>query len=290
MTTPEERPAGRPTCGARPAGALPRGGRNRAPVVLDPSMIRQALKRSDVERLADVAAALRVSVASISRWRERRASAAAAGQVWPSDADVAYWEARQPERRRATTRKKLWELRTARAGGPMTIDSTGVRRRLQALTAVGWRYGDVGQRLGVHTSLVGRLAITDRPVLRDTAAAIAAVYDELSMTPGPSRRNRALALNRGWAPPLAWDDESIDDPSARPLTGGAGRGGPVDEVAVARAMRGDRVPLRPAERAEAVRRLTAGQLSAAEIADRLDISKRSVVRRRGDVTSSRRSA
>lgn len=287
MTAPLERPAGRPASGARPAGALSRGGRNGAPVVLDPSMIRQALERSDRERLDDVAAAFGVSKASIGRWRRRRARAAELGAVWPSDADVTYWESRQEWRRANATRRKRWEVRAARAGGSTLIDGTGTRRRLQALTAIGWRYSDVAQRMGVNLSLVGRLAIADGPVHRHTAGAVAGVYDELSMTPGPSRRCRALALRRNWPPPLAWDDDSIDDPAARPVRAGKGPEA-FDEVSVHRAMRGRPADLRPAERTEAVRRLTEQGLSAAQIAERLHTTSRSVNRHRA--TTSRRSA
>ena len=49
-------------------------------------------------------------------------------------------------------------------------------------------------------------------VTLDAHDRIADAYDELSMRQGPSVRNRRL----GYPPPLAWDDETIDDPRARP--------------------------------------------------------------------------
>ena len=57
----------------------------------------------------------------------------------------------------------------------------------------------------------------------------------------------------------------------------------VDEVAVLRAMAGDRVRLTPVERLEAVRRLTARGLSAREIGERLHITPRHVCRYRSRV-------
>ena len=49
-----------------------------------------------------------------------------------------------------------------------------------------------------------------------TAQLVRELYDELAMVTGPSQRARTLAAKHGWAPPLAWDDETIDDPAARP--------------------------------------------------------------------------
>jgi DNA-directed RNA polymerase specialized sigma24 family protein len=88
-----------------------------------------------------------------------------------------------------------------------------------------------------------------------------------------------MAKAKGWPGPLAWDDDTIDDPAARPHIGAAWSDA-FDEVAVLRAMYGDPVRLRPSERAEATRRLTAAGLSAAQIAERLGCTKRSVVRQR----------
>jgi hypothetical protein len=76
--------------------------------------------------------------------------------------------------------------------------------------------------------------------------------------------NRAKAA--GWASPLAWDDDTIDDPTARSNRGTPLGGTAFDEIAVERALHGDDVHLRPVERAEVVHRLTAAGYSAAQIA------------------------
>jgi hypothetical protein len=39
------------------------------------------------------------------------------------------------------------------------------------------------------------------------------------MTPGPSDYYRNKARGLGWAPPLAWDDDLIDNPQAKPDLG-----------------------------------------------------------------------
>lgn len=41
------------------------------------------------------------------------------------------------------------------------------------------------------------------------------------MIPGPSQRTRARAVRVGLVPPLAWDDETLDDPDAAPAPGPA---------------------------------------------------------------------
>ncbi|MDP9418176.1 MAG: hypothetical protein M3P48_10200 [Actinomycetota bacterium] len=82
-----------------------------------------------------------------------------------------------------------------------------------------------------------------------------------------------LAAQRGWAPSAAWDDIDRDNAPRHP-------GPDIDEVAVERAMTGQRVPLNAAEQAEAARRLTARGVSLREIAARLHTSIRTASRRR----------
>lgn len=104
------------------------------------------------------------------------------------------------------------------------IDATGARRRLQALAAIGWDSSTVAHRLGQkHGTTVVHVRNGRQPRLRrSTADAIAALYEELWDQPGPSARARTDAAQRRWAPPMAWDDETIDDPAARAR--GLGRG------------------------------------------------------------------
>jgi DNA-directed RNA polymerase specialized sigma24 family protein len=126
---------------------------------------------------------------------------------------------------------------------------------------------------------------TQARVHRDTAAKVRALYNELSMTPGPSPRSRRLAKAKGWPPPLAFDDETIDDPDVQPNRGWGAVAEPIDEVAVLRALRSRDTRLRPVERAEVVRRLTDAGMSATEIAARLGIAPRSVQRIRSKVAA-----
>lgn len=112
----------------------------------------------------------------------------------------------------------------ARAGGAR-VDSTGTRRRLQALACLGWTVAQVAAR-----TTVGRQALDGamhgRPVTTATAHAVAVVYDRLWNQPPPrstrgekgaAERAKAYAAARGWVPPLAWDD--IDDITEVPIVG-----------------------------------------------------------------------
>ena len=106
------------------------------------------------------------------------------------------------------------------ADGAM-VDGTGTRRRLQALVAIGWSQRRLAERLGVRVSNLNKTLRGDTLVLCRTARAVRAVYDDLWDQAPPqgehrekiaANRARNYARDRGWAPPLAWDDDTIDDP------------------------------------------------------------------------------
>ena len=109
------------------------------------------------------------------------------------------------------------------------VDGTGTRRRLQALVAIGWTQERLGRKLGMSASNMDSLIERDR-VLARTAARVRDLYRELAGQPPPARtaaqrcainRSRRYAAARGWASPMAWDGEEIDNPAARPDTRGA---------------------------------------------------------------------
>lgn len=102
-----------------------------------------------------------------------------------------------------------------------TIDGEGTRRRLRALTIMGWSPPELAARLGMNDQAVLRLrnSTTARRVLPTTFEAVRDLYDELwdQRSPGAHARRMAnLALRKGWVPPLGWDDDCIDDPAASP--------------------------------------------------------------------------
>ena len=147
------------------------------------------------------------------------------------------------------------EAARARTSPSKLVPATGTVRRLQALRAIGWSRETLIQRTGLgHDTIRRALDKTTTHVTHATYDAVRATYDRLSMTPGPSARARMAANERGWAPPLAWDD-NIDDPDAVPDLGqDAERSDDdIDHAAVQRRMAGDRsVRLTPAEAREVI--------------------------------------
>lgn len=109
-----------------------------------------------------------------------------------------------------------------------TMDGTGTRRRLQALVTIGWPQTALAGQLGMDQSNITRLIRSERSVAVSTALRVRALYDRLWDTPPPqdscsekiaASRSRRMARQRGWVPPMAWDDEQLDDPAAAPDPG-----------------------------------------------------------------------
>lgn len=159
-------------------------------------------------------------------------------------------------------RRNLWRKKYARRVDRLYVDATGTVRRIRALQALGWRYRDIDEAAGRGGRNWAHNLTTQARVHLDTAELVEAVYDRLSMTPGPSDRVRKHAQKMRWAPPLAWDD--IDHDEAPRL------GGPsvdLDPVVVERLLAGERIRSTPAEKAEAMRRWTASGRSEKALCD-----------------------
>jgi hypothetical protein len=118
------------------------------------------------------------------------------------------------ERARAHNRYKMRRARL----GTRRVDACGVRRRIRALAALGWSFPDLAaqpEMRGVHRTVPQKLTRAE-VVWADTAADVRRLYDRLSMTPGGSAHAARRARKAGWLPPLAWDDERLDDPGYVP--------------------------------------------------------------------------
>lgn len=104
------------------------------------------------------------------------------------------------------------------------IDATGSRRRVEALAVQGWSRNAVARRIGMRQDnfrkAIKQGLVTAR-LARRVAAAYDAWWDEDPLDHGVSlnavSRVRAGAVRAGFLGPLAWDDESIDDPSSVPV-------------------------------------------------------------------------
>ena len=103
------------------------------------------------------------------------------------------------------------------------VDPTGTRRRLQALMANGWPQVRLGPHIRRHPMYVNQLLAQPR-IYGVTAVSVAAAYDRLwnqdprqhGVRIGTYKKVIGVARSHGWAPPGAWDDDTIDDPAAYP--------------------------------------------------------------------------
>jgi transcriptional regulator with XRE-family HTH domain len=133
-----------------------------------------------------------------------------------------------PSRRiRTPTATRLLAVRYSQAAlAPGAVmDAAGTLRRLQALVAIGWSGPALAGRLGIESAHLSRILRGRPAVSAGTARRARALYDKLWDQPPPQHtrgerisaaRARAHAARQGWPPPLAWDDDDIDDPGASP--------------------------------------------------------------------------
>lgn len=145
-------------------------------------------------------------------------------------------------------------------GVRLRVDPVGARRRVEALQVMAYTQKNIAEASGLKPGNLSRMIRRDQVyIFRSTHDAIAATYNRLSMTFGPSELSRKVALQRGYLPPLAWDDETIDNPDAKPypikpaLTEKYARHY-IDEVLVQRALAGHKVKANRVERLEIIRR------------------------------------
>ncbi|MFD5220283.1 hypothetical protein ACFWMH_21865 [Streptomyces tendae] len=130
-----------------------------------------------------------------------------------------------------------------------TVPAVGTVRRLQALAVAGWPTSRLSRETGLTPyRLMLLLKGITQVATREEARTVAAVYVRLGgASPGlcgvshiAARAARERAGTAGWAPPAAWDDDTIDDPAAIPQwTGYCGT------VRGARAHERDGLPLCP---------------------------------------------
>lgn len=156
------------------------------------------------------------------------------------------------------------------------IEASGTARRVQALHALGYTLTEQAERIGWTLQNFSRI-IRDGAVpyagmvTVRTAQDVGRMFDELSMirpTGQAADNARKQAQARGWFPPLAWDDDTIDDPAALPcVLPAAGERLPgADELLLQHAAAEHDVILDMPTRVELIRRLTADQRSTPEIA------------------------
>ena len=173
------------------------------------------------------------------------------------------------------TAEKLLAVQPGQVGAEGWVGSVGTVRRVRALFALGHSREVLADRLGLSPTGISRLVGGDFTCVRASVAAGArAAYSELSMRVGASTKNRNRAAREGWAPPLAWDDDTIDDPRAVPMLDAETPAAEADpEKAAACWLAGESVVLSPAARRLVIWHLmewTTGSVDA--IAARLEMS------------------
>lgn len=110
---------------------------------------------------------------------------------------------------------------------PGRVDPTGTRRRIQALSAIGWPLRELGPHIGIKPDNVRRILKRGQSVYGTTAHAVSDTYNQLR-NDHPSKHGvssigiaRALrnASQHRWAPPKYWDQYpgAIDDPHFEPM-------------------------------------------------------------------------
>lgn len=110
---------------------------------------------------------------------------------------------------------------------PGRVDPTGTRRRIQALSAIGWPLKELGPHVGIQPENVRRILTRGKQVYGTTAQSTIDGYERLRndrpRKHGVSKIGVARALRhsqqRKWAPPKYWDQHpgAIDDPHFEPM-------------------------------------------------------------------------
>ncbi|QGZ53296.1 hypothetical protein GPZ77_34260 (plasmid) [Streptomyces sp. QHH-9511] len=160
------------------------------------------------------------------------------------------------------------------------VPAFGATRRVRALYALGHLNWEIAQTAGISRDAVCALAAGAWSTLKVGADdGIRAAYDQLSMRTGTSWKTRRLAERNGWAPPLAWDDDMIDDPRAVPQIDAPAPTPADGPDAVPRFLMGESVVLDTAGRREAIAHLMEWtSKTPEEIGEQLDMSAAAVSR------------
>lgn len=163
------------------------------------------------------------------------------------------------------------------------IPARGAKRRIQALSTLGWTHDEMAARLGTQQRHISHILLHQERVTVAMHQAVAAMFDEWwNVTPPPitsykASRVRVLkaAERRGYLPPLAWDDIDND-----PTPAVVERETFIDELAVELAIAGDRVNLSRLERHEVVKHFHPLRWSDGRIADYIGCDERTILRDR----------
>lgn len=98
-----------------------------------------------------------------------------------------------------------------------SVSAVGTIRRVQALIAIGHSLISIAEASGITKTALGHIVNHSHgTITARNARSVASVYANWSERPGSFVRSRNRARDLGWPPPAAWDDDTIDDPTATP--------------------------------------------------------------------------
>jgi hypothetical protein len=130
-----------------------------------------------------------------------------------------HWGCRCPDTREA------WRLfnKRGREGRrkPEYTEAIGTVRRLRALAHLGYSAIRIGEDLDLCITHLRRVRGDNLSIIfASTHRKVVEYYNKNSSVPLPPNAgvNKTVqhAIKSGWAPPIAWDDDAIDDPEATP--------------------------------------------------------------------------
>ena len=98
------------------------------------------------------------------------------------------------------------------------VAAVGTVRRMQSLVAYGYPRTELLARLDIGGPAEDLFDPTTRVVTAAIAEQVRTLFARLEATPGACPEARADGRRRGWRVPLAWDEDALDDPAARPDT------------------------------------------------------------------------
>lgn len=177
---------------------------------------------NNAKRLAQLARERDKAIRYLNDWKAKLAGIDA--EIDRLEALVTTQQIAEVNRLRSERRRKAayieWKRRDAEGFYSRQM-ATGAARRIQALACLGWSIAEVGRQMGKPTmaaAIIKRERL-GRRINRQTYNDVCAVYDRLSVRiPAPSdtsaklsiARAKRVALENGWAPPMAWDDIDSD--------------------------------------------------------------------------------
>jgi hypothetical protein len=123
---------------------------------------------------------------------------------------------------KVTTERRILAIQAAdifnRPNANGSVPAIGARRRLQALMVMGWRHQDLAPMAGFRTA-----NLNHQPgdwISKQKHEAVKELYDRIWNVQGPAGKQSLTRIAKaGYAPPLAWDDDTIDNPNAVPDLG-----------------------------------------------------------------------